>query len=498
MNGPSSRDDDVWAARPVLIARPPHGARWLGSGVTLSEGVILTALHVLKDCTEVRVRLDGEDRFRTARRVWPSESSGGAPDAAVLHVDGVEPGVTALSRLRGEPLQPHTLWDASGFPMVRDGSPSRDLQTVQGKCLRYRLFQERLQLNVDVSMDQWRGVSGAGVIVEDRVAGIVASYEEGHENNKKLDATPVALLLRDPAFVCAVCADAAARHARALEQTEAEIRERLNRAPELVEVLASALDVPPESIAHHLVFNLEAGQIATALERAISSLPKGQAGKVARDVLRQIALWALGAAVDLRELVQRVAADDVRGAIALPVRRASIAEMVMAGAELRPCRLNVVGPDERGARVTVDGAAEPPVYLDQGVSMFASEQTVREGLALSLSAVFRELGPVRDASDFLALVQGVLEDEAFDRIDDPRRYYLVLVDADFMGSAADFEDRASLDDWWALLKSVAAAEVDALRLLRLTGGPTEGRLEMKVENRLKRVLWHLDPDGRHG
>ncbi|WP_345636772.1 tetratricopeptide repeat protein [Rugosimonospora acidiphila] len=204
------------------------GGAWsCGSGVWLSDRLVVTAAHVVTDPdTPVSaIQLGPGSEAVRGRVVWSGREIG--VDVALVEV--ADSGSAPVSRRHGvrwgrlvgtAPAVPCTGW---GFPEVVASPDMRDVEQMSGRINPGRLAKagllsigvdappERVKAQVTGGGSPWAGMSGAGVWCGELLVGVVVRDPAGFDG-RRLAAVPVARLLADARFAGLV-ADAASRPA---------------------------------------------------------------------------------------------------------------------------------------------------------------------------------------------------------------------------------------------------------------------------------------------
>jgi hypothetical protein len=192
-----------------------------GSGYLVADGLVLTARHVLvppEFGQQARPAVGQSCEISFAGGVWLRASlvAAGEIDAAVLRTEALDgqwpPGRWA--RLVGtEPLH----WDALGYPVASLGSDHREREHAYGEVspltgeggdslgLTVSSREPRVTGNPATG---WAGLSGAAVICDDRIAGIIT--EDPAAYSRSLEGLRATAILADPALGAALGHPAAA------------------------------------------------------------------------------------------------------------------------------------------------------------------------------------------------------------------------------------------------------------------------------------------------
>lgn len=180
-----------------------------GTGYFVTKDLVLTAGHVLAAApSEVKVRLeappDGEPwRKADPVPVWLNQEL----DVALLKI--VERPIHEVNPpLWGRAsFAQNANWDSTAYPLAAV-EKTDDGKTYKSAGLKGILYARggggqglpNLELGVDhESSNQWNGISGAPIFVDEELVGIITSYKKGF-NGKRLDGVPIRQLLNDPTF----------------------------------------------------------------------------------------------------------------------------------------------------------------------------------------------------------------------------------------------------------------------------------------------------------
>jgi tetratricopeptide (TPR) repeat protein len=191
----------------------------LGTGLLLDGGLILTAKHVVpRERPLVRIRLEGDERYRTGKVVWRHSET----DVALIEITqpGFQPS-TELPSLRWGKLvmtRAGTHVEAVGFPRVRAESELvRDTDHLIGKVRPHGTARSGLlDIAVDSSPERadpkdpspWAGLSGAGLFCENILVGVIRT-DDPRYNSRRVGATPLDAFVDDPTFIKLVWPDGA-------------------------------------------------------------------------------------------------------------------------------------------------------------------------------------------------------------------------------------------------------------------------------------------------
>jgi len=180
------------ANRAGLIAfDAPGGRKPLGSGTLIGPRHVLTANHVLKG-EPLAFRLEGYD-FVSVNVVWRNPDL----DVALLVADQEIRGYANPQWLTD--ISDRDRWSAWGYPKTTNQNSSTDEQVAMGWAAPCPPHQTALVLTVDAPPQVWAGMSGAGVWIGGKLAGVIIEALEGF-SGKQLQATPVAQFVDDLEF----------------------------------------------------------------------------------------------------------------------------------------------------------------------------------------------------------------------------------------------------------------------------------------------------------
>lgn len=426
-----------WTVRNVVAigTGSPDQPRLLGTGFLVAGGKVVTARHVVVDrATGARhdpllVRRNGSPAW-VPGVTW-RWSGAGKVDVAVLDVPA-QPDAPAdpLAVLVGRRIERHAPpWGIDGYPIVDPVRPSESLEQASGTPELCEEFRDTLFLNVSVAPPAWNGMSGAAVVIDDRVQGVIRGVRDDW-SNERITATPVAQFLHDRGFLDALGLGTAAE---ALHRRIARVKQRLQRTLDdrdqdrVAAALVERLGCTRGALAEELV---EATP-AEALVRLIQNLhgedpddddapaPLDPAARDHdRDVLADLLFRVLPYARDWRaELVSCLARG--RGepdVLLLSSGSATVAEAILAGWQDRACRF-----EGQVDQIPV-AVAEVQFPTASRGAMFDNPDRLLENVVRQLKQQLTTSGV--DEAEMRQRVQAAL-----DRLrDHGRRYHLVVPD----------------------------------------------------------------------
>lgn len=459
----------------------------LGSGALIAPNRILTACHVVFDNGEVVqrlcVRLEGRSESVPASVVWHSDDD---LDVAVLEANLTHDKLGhVLALLSERTIAAGERWEAKGFPEVSEKKPSSEAHKYGDTTLSWDPSEKCLVLKEFATPDSWCGLSGAAVIINGHIVGVVRSYERNHDG-RRLRATPIAHFAHVPGFREALgLTEQDDELAKDLTALEADIVRELHVSPRFLQAIADRLECRASApdVAHALV-RTRASDVATLLV----DLDKMFAEE--RHRVRQLLWRTLPLSVDWHAVVlqaRRVLAQGGQ-AIEVPMSTETIAEIILAGTDGRSCEFVM---DDRGPR----GASRVPLPPEAYSPMFFTSE---EGGNRLVDAVvghwFCEQQPIiksfpgrkapkPDDPKVRVWIRKKFADLA--RKDNPERlpHYVAFSDEEWHETCG-----TSMDALWTVACEAFKKEIPALRLVRLRGGVDEFEAEADVVLQIEKVM----------
>jgi hypothetical protein len=439
----------------------------LGSGTLIGPDHVLTATHIFSDARGLEVRIaDGPNTIPCTVEVSrPQEEL----DITVLRL--ARPVTSDFAQLKGGRVLAETAVEMQGFPYVAEGSKQPGFDKVGAKTRSYNMGETYLLLDAPNKPDVWKGLSGAGVVADKQVIGVFRGYRTGYKG-ERCTAIPVARFFHQPWF----------REAMGLPNSDSEyvrrIADVLSKWDGLHQLLRAALQL--------------AGTTATDTAAAFSQLSAREGVSIADDVmdalrkepvrnkeeegaLRSIVNEWLPRAVDWAEVDAQVKAARVGGKseIELPFRLETIAEVVCARSEGRPCEFV---PLNNTPALTGFG------FLSWPSSDYApirrTEKVIKEALIEKLRVHFPAIQSGTPESMF-----GAIEVRLQSAIKRPRErshpllLSLLVVDDMHGGEAGGLEA-------WSLVTRPGVCP-PSLRLIRLKGGAKEHAKDTEIAEPLE-------------
>ena len=258
-----------------------------------------------------------------------------------------------------------------------------------------------------------------------------------------------------------------------LDKLKAQVEKSLQTAPALVAALASrgygslAGDSPQRSIACALV-----DSPAQTLAHDLADLADELARE--RDRIRGLLWQLLPFATDWRTLLRNARSAPPGGAIELPLRSETVAEIVLAGIRGRSCRFapgNLEFP--LGATyIPLPAAAHAPFLDPQGQGLadallgnLFNEQNLEAPAGAGRDPWRGIKKQFPDFAEFKSAAKGRIKTGPLRK---DSHYYTLVID-----KALSPQPTPDLDGSWALTKAALATALPGLHLVRLQGGTDE-------------------------
>jgi hypothetical protein len=432
----------------------------LGSGVVIQPQRVLTCFHVVKVKTPNLAVVWKPGGGPVSATVKGKDE---AADVAVLETHVAYPGSfshlgIAAKESANQPVE------ISGYPKLRRAIPSKVVQKVNGHTVGMDTNGDGLFINVTGAVPQeLNGLSGAAVRIRGVVVGVLRAYPKGWKENKRLEAVPLLRFVDEPWF----------REAMGLPDSDSEYVSRiaalLTKWERLHQVLRGKMGLK--------------GKTATATATAYSQLPAREGVSIADDVmnalredpvrnkeeegaLRSIVNEWLPRAVDWAAVHAQLNAARVGGKseIELPFRLETIAEIVCARSERRPCEFVHL----HGTRA-LTGLGFLSWPASDYAPIFRTEKGIQEALIKKLGVYFPEIQSGAPES-ILGEIEVRLQYEIEKHRGRAHPLFLSLVVVDELLGG----DTGGMDAWSLVTRPGVCPP--SLRLIRLKGG-TEERIK---------------------
>lgn len=433
-------DDSVESWTALVVDKDDK--HWRGSGVVVGPRHVLTALHVLKGEARCRVRLQTDGEGYPACVAWRSADL----DVALLVTDDVVDAAAQItSRCRPGYISGDVQWHAYGYPGLYAEKPTRQRQQEGGRTLFWAPGSDLpLALTIPGGPKGERalnGLSGAGVLIDHRVAAIVLEFENARKQ-ERIDAVPLSRFFGDPGFRAAAglptTANTDARWQRMrMSMLLVLANDSVHRA------FATRLDPPPTNAVALLNTLLQrpALEVAQMLNHVVAELIGTARDHALR--LRVLLLALVPCLLDQQELrdAQREALQSGECCFELPCRNVVMIEALMASLSPRAmCSPDAVlagdgGPllklasvayapvaDVDGSAV-VDGVARQIAWLEGIDEHGKSQPELLDAVTRHLQALLEKTHGPLDTAYLVEEVEDLLQFTA-ERPDDGFHYYL--------------------------------------------------------------------------
>lgn len=487
-------------ANVVLIASGRDKSReWLGTGTVVARNRILTARHVImkegKQLPDLCVRRADKNEFLPATVRWLGPDG---PDVAVLEA-ALNPEGYSLAPLSARDIATNSAWEAQGYPEVRRELPSEKLEKVGGVTLSCARSEQELILEARTHPEVWGGLSGAAVVIGTEVAGVIRSEPHGWDK-KRLLATPVAAFLNLPEFREALgLGESNERLAADLAKVVATITAQMKKLPRVTEALAEKLNLDlildsrdAASLVTRAVVHERSAEESVKAFTAVDEELKDDAARVSeRRALKDLTWWVLPFATDWRMLLLRgrAALEENARFVELPFREMTIAEVILAGIDCRPCRYKEEDAQAdrpaSNAVIPLPAAARAP-FIDQ------DGKRLVEATAGHLASMLLGLAPddVRLRKNDRLLLREVNEalEYCCEAIGDARLPRYLLLDDETLREVRDSSGTSATPRLTMAITALGDA-LPHLRFLHLGDGvPGEVRLALHIGNMWKRTI----------
>jgi len=163
-----------------------------GTGFLISNELILTAFHVVDECEKIKVSFDNKEKLEVILHELIDENYEKL-DVAILKlkksVDFYED-----IKIVDCNLTPNTKWISRGYPQIQDATGTNLIQS--GNIINQQLkelFKDKIDLQLDIgqTFDSYKGLSGAPLIIDDMICGIINSELLERGISKQLNALSI-------------------------------------------------------------------------------------------------------------------------------------------------------------------------------------------------------------------------------------------------------------------------------------------------------------------
>jgi hypothetical protein len=463
--------DEEWSPFHVQVGCVDAAGNFelLGSGVVIQAQRVLTSHHVIKmDEANLAVAWRaGAKRIRATVKGKDEDT-----DVAVLETEAAFPGSPAGLGASGK-VSANQPVEISGYPSVRSNRPSKKVEKVNGSTAGMDQLDSPLLLNMLAVPGEWDGLSGAAVRINGVVVGVVRAFPNGWVDKKRLDAVPLSRFVSKPWFLGAL--------------------EPLSRDDQYLARVADLLKDAPV-LRRHLQAELKVGGSGeTEIARAFCKLMATDGVKMADIVMAKLRKQTPRCPAEERALQsilgdwlphavdwQAVQAQLVlarmsgRAELVLPFRLETVAEIICARADGRPCAFV---PLANSTLLSGVGFLSWPAAAY--APMVQNERLIRDAL---IERLCKEFGIAREGEpkSLLAALEARLADDLDNpELEFPFRRSLLVIDDVLGGGEAGMHA-------WTIVNHVEVG-LPSLRRLRLTGGEKAHGEDTGLAKRLERI-----------
>ena len=447
----------------VVAGRVNDASVVMGSGTVVAQGRVLTALSVVcRDGTPVAglcVR-GAAAAFDDARVLWLG--SGGV-DVALLGVpDTLGDGSGPLDVIEARTVACGDAVGVDGYLGARWESPRDALRRVDAKVRGDGRDEAGLALLLEGELpDAWAGMSGAGVVLDGRLVGVVEHVVENEE--RTIGWTPVGRFAGDRGFEEALVTDEVRRQLKSeIKAVSREIVTLLRDHETLCLALAKRMKVEPATparIADVMLYHCK----AKALARDLGYVWRRDDLAEHRERVRELLELVLRYATDVRHQLAGARAAMNGGLVRIDLHcfNATMAEAIMAGIDGRSMALRWEGDELFGvAMVKRPARTHVPGWDKTGEGdASAVEEVVRD----VLGEVEKALPGGRSSTSGLARRYGAADAWLEEERDGPpgsvSSYYLLWEEAD--------------DERWRVVTTAIHERLPSLVTVRLMGTESE-------------------------
>ena len=156
-----------------IIGKLTSNEELLGTCFLISRRYIITAYHVIKDCTDIEVEFELIGISRKVNKLY-------FLDENILELDNeIEEEINYMTIGTVTSVEKGELWETSGYPyhgVVDDELNIYEYQYASGEINRYVIKEiPDLELTIKNQKDltDWEGVSGAPLIVNNQISGVI-------------------------------------------------------------------------------------------------------------------------------------------------------------------------------------------------------------------------------------------------------------------------------------------------------------------------------------
>ncbi len=162
-----------------------------GTGFLISDKLVLTAYHVIADCDEIKVVCSNNNTLKATLHKFIEEKYK-ALDIALLEL--TEPVTYEQIDMIDCPLAPKTNWLSRGYPESKSDSGENlihDDNRINDQLKELKNGKIDLNLDLHQKLTKYNGLSGAPIVVNENIVGIINSQLDEHGIAKELNGLSV-------------------------------------------------------------------------------------------------------------------------------------------------------------------------------------------------------------------------------------------------------------------------------------------------------------------
>ena len=332
-----------------VVAQYEYGGKSIATGYPVSQGRILTALHAVRSDERNIVKIEvywccmNESNIKRskAKKIWPKDEAieGIAKllDAAILDCE-FPCEIVDYYPISKVPPANGSDWESEGFAKIKEnGDPVGIRGKVTVKAEKYQYLELSNECKAE-SGDEWKGASGAAVVVNRRVVGVISTCLK-KANGSIFMAVPAWILLDQDGFEDA-CNFKGSETPFLLSDNAKKFHKSLCNLP----ALADELELNPAESNHEATLDvLDAISAIDLLKKAVEAADEIRS-QVELDKMRQFIFELL----PYKFCGQSYAKHPLTGVVPVKTINETTLDVHMSGLHRRPVSLNM-GDVEDGA-----------------------------------------------------------------------------------------------------------------------------------------------------
>ncbi|MEZ9746482.1 trypsin-like peptidase domain-containing protein [Vibrio splendidus] len=166
-----------------------------GTAFLITENLALTAFHVIKNFSDKLITLTKDDMSYKAMLSKKNTDTYTALDLALLELQVDVPNVDMITFSEHEEIDGGTKWRSRGFPVAKASDGENINENDDNTVNQHKL--ELNERNVDIFLDHnkklknYSGMSGAPLIIDNKIAGVIKADYRENGNSIELNAISV-------------------------------------------------------------------------------------------------------------------------------------------------------------------------------------------------------------------------------------------------------------------------------------------------------------------